>query len=151
MINSALNLLAGAVGQNRPQIIPANVAQNTASTPLPTSFNQPLFVVSPMDDTSFWRVDDWTVDHGGTLPSAGAACALFYDAARTLRCVWWDGLYTPEPMNYVAGPGKTTASDGDWLTTPRNGSLEVTYDQTAGKAYLHARANGTWHVMSGPV
>lgn len=151
MINAALNLLTPALGQGRPQIIAAEVANNTTQTPLPTSFNSPLFVVNPSNDSVFWQVDDWTVDHGGTLPQAGAACALFYDSNRTLRCVWWDGMYSPPATVYKSGAGKTTASDSDWIAVPANGVLEITYDTTAGKAYLHARANGTWHVMAGPV
>lgn len=98
MLNPALNLVPAAVGQGRPQIIPAVVAPNTSRTPLPTSFTDPLFVVNPADDTVFWEIADWTVDHGGTLPEAGAAAALFYDSAGALRCVWWDGVYTaPDP------------------------------------------------------
>lgn len=151
MINAALQLLPNALGQSRPQIIPAVVAANTATTPLPTNFNQPLYVTSPTNTDNFWVIADWPVDHGGTLPAAGAAVALFYDSTGVLRCTWWDGLYVPPTPNYKAGAGKTTASDGDWPQAPPNGALEVTYDTTAGKTYLHARANGTWHVMAGPV
>lgn len=150
-INPALNFLPNAVGQSRPQIIPAVVANNTTRTPLPTSYNDPLYVVNPSSEDNFWVVSDWTVDHGGNLPAAGAACALFYDSNGVLRCVWWDGLYISPPMNFVSASGKTTASDLDWVVTPRDGALEVTYDTSAGKTYLHARANGAWHVMSGPV
>lgn len=103
MINSALNLVAGAVGQGRPQIIPAVVAPNTSQTPLPTDFTDSLFVVNPSDSTVFWEVTDWTVDHGGTLPQAGAAVALFYDSTGALRVVWWDGVYTPPAPPVVTG------------------------------------------------
>ena len=151
MINAALQLIPNALGQGRPQIIPAVVAPNTARTPLPTAFGQPLFVTSPTNSDNFWQVADWPADHGGLLPAAGAAVALFYDSNNVLRCAWWDGGYTPPTTTYVAGAGKTTASDGDWPQAPANGALEVTYDTTAGKTYLHARANGTWHVMAGPV
>lgn len=95
MINAALNLVPGAVGQGRPQIIPAVVCQNTTQTPLPTGFNQPLFVTNPANSGYFWQVADWPASQGGSLPLAGATVALFYDSNRTLRVVWWDGKYTP--------------------------------------------------------
>lgn len=103
MINAALNLLPNAVGQGRPQIIPAVVAPNTTRTPLPSAFSDSLFVTSPTDSESFWQVDDWPVEHGGTFPEAGAACALYYDANGALRCVWWDGVYSPPSPPVVTG------------------------------------------------
>jgi len=100
MINSALNLVPGAVGQQRPQIISAVIS---STQPAPASYADPLFVVNPAQPDNFWRVDDWTVDHGGTLPQQGAACALFYDYTGTLRCIWWEGQYSPPAPEPVTG------------------------------------------------
>lgn len=122
MINAALNILPGAVGQGRPQIIPATVAPNTAQTPQPTGFNDPLFVVSPIDNSSFWKVLDWPADHGGTLPRPGAACALFYDSNGILRCAWWDGQYTPPQTLAGLGIARGTGT----LTWPGSSAFSNT-------------------------
>jgi len=52
---------------------------------------------------------------------------------------------------YFSGASKTTVSDGDFASTPVNGAWAVHYDTSAGKTYFSVRANGTWHVMAGPV
>lgn len=52
---------------------------------------------------------------------------------------------------YLSGAGKTTVVDGDFTTAPGNGAMAVHFDTTASKTYLSVRANGTWHVMAGPL
>jgi hypothetical protein len=58
---------------------------------------------------------------------------------------------TQPTFHYFAGAGKTTVTDADFGMTPPDGTTAVHFDSTASKTYLSARANGTWHVMAGPV
>ncbi len=54
---------------------------------------------------------------------------------------------------YFSGVGKTTVTDADFgSTTPIvDGMMAVHYDTSFAKTYLSVRANGSWHVMAGPV
>lgn len=94
-MGNPLSLVAGAVGQAPERLIYGEIAPNNPACPLPTTFNQPLYVVmADWDRTVFWKVTNWPCIHGNTLPAAGAECLLIYDNRRNLRCVWWDGVHT---------------------------------------------------------
>lgn len=52
---------------------------------------------------------------------------------------------------YVSGAGKTSVTDADFPAKVPDGVLAVHYDSLGTNAYLSVRANGTWHVMAGPI
>lgn len=81
-------LLPNAVSQQQPQII---YAQVSTAQPAPASFTDPLYVIRPAwNPTYYWSITDWPACHGSTLPAQGAACVLVQDTTGALRCVWWD-------------------------------------------------------------
>jgi hypothetical protein len=92
---SILNFLPNAVGQQRPNIISGQVSLHM---PAPASFTSPLYVTIPQwQPGPYWTIVNWPALHGGTLPAQGAACLLLRDDRNNLRCVWWDGQFTPWP------------------------------------------------------
>lgn len=92
---SVLNLLgekAHAPGQ--PQIVHARVS---TLQPAPGTFNTPMFIVLDHDPNTAYRIVNWPMIHGGTLPALGADVLVIIDDLGNKRVVWWDGVYTSDP------------------------------------------------------
>src|SRR6516164_1129459 len=84
-----LNLLSNAVSQRGPTQVYGEIVD-----PLPSTFDDPLFVVMPSWTTAHaFELDHWPKCHGTALPAAGAECLLHWDSENNLRCTWWAGAY----------------------------------------------------------
>jgi len=90
-MSNALNLVQGAAGQPRPQIIYATVSNNQ---PLPATFDDLLYVVEPHAPTVYHIISGFPAIHGNTLPTAGADVVLIRDNYRKLWCIWWSGSHS---------------------------------------------------------
>jgi hypothetical protein len=91
-VNPGLTFLPGAVGQSRAKLILANVSMNQ---PLPTTFDDPLYVNPPWNPRIYWVIADGIpAIHGTTLPQAGASVLIAEDDYRLRHCIWWAGHYT---------------------------------------------------------
>jgi hypothetical protein len=75
-----LALLAQAVNQPRPQISAGVIS---SEQPLPTSYNDPLYVVEPWAPTVFRTINYWTATTD--TPPAGAQCLLILVAKPNTR------------------------------------------------------------------
>lgn len=90
-----LALLPAAVGQTRPDLVQTVVCDDTAATPVPASFTDPLHVKVPHRTDYHWTIDDWPAEHGATLPAAGTAVLLAIDFnQREIWVVRWKGLHS---------------------------------------------------------
>jgi len=76
MINAALNLVQGAVGQNRPGVVSIVVAPDNPQTPVPTSTDDPLYLINPGHASQYWVAYTWIAT---SLPSAGDPASLLVD------------------------------------------------------------------------
>ena len=108
---NGLMLVLPAVSQAEPNTIQSKVCANTAATPAPSSFTDPLYVEVPHRPTFHYPpFTDWPACHGSTLPDAGDVVLLEQDYNK--RKWWvarWEGTTVTSPVQFAPAATGTGA------------------------------------------
>lgn len=91
MADSDQILPNGGRAPGQRQVVYGNVSR---LQPAPSDFTDPLFVTLPFNPTHAYRVMNWPVIHGATLPALGADVLVIFDDRKTVRVPWWDGVFS---------------------------------------------------------
>lgn len=127
---SPYTFIQNAVGQGQ-----LNVAYGEVTTPAPTSFSSPLYLVQPdWNNTVPFAVFNWTACHGNALPTVGAAALMVQDSRGFWRVPWWDGRMVYPTGSWLTYYLTPTASDvatyDQQIATPVGSSTSLVYNPT---------------------